>query len=812
MAERNGELSKKPERTNEARSTRGRTPAQNSAKTGGDAGGKTPRKQLNARADNAGAHQGDTGVPTEKPNRGPANAGRTTREDAPKKPPAIGGTAQTMKGLDKAKRAFGGDKKGSNGGQATLGAKNPNDSKNGKGNDDNKKPTDKKDQNGLKKGLAAASAGTGAPVGSAKADASKGSGAASGADAAKSRAKKDLRGANATGVDYSDKGLKDQLEHQAADLAMDATPVLGQINSARKALKQANKQKRDAKEASGNHDKDGLDSLEDGADKVVDGGIKGAKAVLGTAAAGTGAAGIGAGILATKAFLFLKGFAGGLIGKTVGFFGSILQTTGSFFSTLLGVGSGIGNTIAAGVMTTVLGVTSVTGVAVVEELSTKDPGTLACAPDNTSVPERTQEYVQGGGEADLIRTENAGKLWSVYSAMGASKEQTAAVLGNLHHESGGLDPTATETIYDEPFMMGPKKMDALAKDYNVKAVAPSYAARFPAIKHMGIGLAQWTNDRNRLLIDFAKKKGVNWYEFDSQIQFMFAGDQPYRQKQLKDFLARTPGNIDAETEKFMNTWIGLSSPNNSLSHRKEAATDYMFKLETATADTNYAEGILSGINVDRSQGNAAAGAFHQDDGCGEPIKTHYRGKEVDGTGEVPAGLKLTAWTRETLPESLKGFAVDPELVGLSFGNSDGWAAGIIPDQCVALATSYFMQLYPDWNQGGRGGTRPFGNGKDTAPGWAKHYGESTTDVPSSGAVFSDKTTSVYGHTGIVQHVFANGDILVAEQNVRGASGAGAGLEYSWNWRVIKKDRYQQNNWVFFKPSGAEPQWTKGAGA
>lgn len=121
-----------------------------------------------------------------------------------------------------------------------------------------------------------------------------------------------------------------------------------------------------------------------------------------------------------------------------------------------------------------------------------------------------------------------------------------------------------------------------------------------------------------------------------------------------------------------------------------------------------------------------------------------------------------------------------------------------------------MQLYPDWDKDGRPTTRPFGNGKYTAGGWADHYGQSTVDFPSAGAVFSDSTTSVYGHTGIVQHVFANGDILINEQNIRGVSGEGAGLNYSWSWRVIKKDTYEQKNWTFFKPVDAEPQWVNPA--
>lgn len=626
-------------------------------------------------------------------------------------------------------------------------------------------------------------------------------------DAAKKQASSELKGSNATGVDYSDKSLKDQLEHQAADVAMDATPVLGQINSARKALKQANKQK---KEATGNPDSnDALDKTEEVADKAVDGGIKGAKMLAGAWLGSNMGVGAAAMLMLMKTVMMLKTLALGIAGKIAGFFAGMFQAVSSFFTSFLGTTAAVGNALASVMMGLSLVIGGVGGVGLVNTVTLKDPGAGACLPDAKAVTVDSQDYVEAGGEAALLQAENAGKLWSVYSAMGASKEQTAAVLGNLHYESAGLDPTATETISSEPFVMGPLKLDALAKDYNVDAINPDYGARFPAIERIGIGLAQWTNGRNQLLIDYASGIGANWYEFDTQIKFMLAGDDAHRQTQLQDFLAATPGTIDAETERFMNTWIGLSSPNPSSGARQEHAVGYLFTLERATADTAYAEGILSNLNVNRGNGNAAAGAYFHDDGCGDAIATNYAGdKAEDGTGEVPAGLALVPWTRETLPASLASFAVDPELAGLAWGQSSGWATGIYPGQCVALASSYFMQLYPEWNQNGRGTARPTGNGKFTAGGWATHYGALTTTAPSTGAVFSNSTSSAYGHTGIVQHVFANGDILIAEQNIRGASGDANGQQYSWSWRVIKTDRYQQDNWVFFKPNDAEPQWTK----
>ncbi|WP_145142323.1 phage tail tip lysozyme [Paenibacillus sp. Y412MC10] len=608
---------------------------------------------------------------------------------------------------------------------------------------------------------------------------------------------------NATGVDYSDKSMKDQLEHQVADVAMDSTPGLAQANSARKKLKEFNKRKK----ASGGGDDGITDKAEEVADKAVDKGIKATKIITATAA-GTNAAGQALiGLMMMKMLMMLKGLAIAAISKFVGVIGTIFNAVSSFVSGLLGVGAAIANAITAGVVAITITATSVLGYGVIDDLVLKDDSTGGCVPIRTTVRAGSQDYLLDG-ELEVVREANAVKVWSVYERLGGSKEQTAAVLGNLQHESG-LDPTGVETIYNEPFQIGPRKQNAMSAKFLVSKIDAKYAAKYPAIKYVGIGLGQWTNGRNTLLVNYAQSRGANWYDFDTQIKFMLEGDDSLRQKQLIDFLHTPPSNVEKETERFMNTWIGLSTPNKSLPQRVKNSANFMFVLERATTDTAYADSILSDVNVGRSEGNSAVAAYYQDDGCGNVIKSHYGNQSIDGTGEVPADLVLVPWSRETLPESLRAYAKNPEDAGLAWGNATGWANGIVPDQCAALAHSYFMRLYPDWNQGGRPTERPYGDGKDVASGWAKHYDQAVSDIPAAGALFSDATTSRYGHAGIVQHVFANGDILINEQNIRGVSGRNApGLSYSWSWRVIKKDRYEKDHWEFFKPANAVPQWTE----
>ncbi|MGC6586662.1 phage tail tip lysozyme [Paenibacillus sp. Dod16] len=598
--------------------------------------------------------------------------------------------------------------------------------------------------------------------------------------------------------DKSKKSKKDSLENQAADGVMNLIPGIAQANSARKKLNELNKGKKE----SGKADKGKADKAEEPSENPLK---KGVKIMAGTAAGSNVAGHALFGLMLMKMLMMLKGFAMAIMSKVLGVFGAIFNAISSFIAGVLGVAAAIANVITAGVVAVSVAVVSVFGYGVAEELTLKDDSFGNCVPERTIVRSGSQDYLLDGA-LEVIREENAVKVWSVYERLGGSKEQTAAVLGNLQHESG-LDPTGVETIYNEPFEIGPRKLSAMSAGFLVSKIDAKYAAKYPAIKYVGIGLGQWTNGRNTLLLKYAQSQGANWYDFDTQIKFMLEGDDTLRKRQLIDFLETAPSNVEKETERFMNTWIGLSSPNNSLSQRIKNSVNLMFVLERSTTDTAYADSILSSVNVGRSEGNSAVAAYYQDDGCGNPIKSHYGNQSIDGTGEVPADLVLVPWSRETLPASLQAYAKNPEDAGLVWGNATGWANGIIPDQCAALAHSYFMRLYPDWNQGGRQTERPYGDGKDVADNWAKHYDQAVSGIPAAGALFSDATTSRYGHTGIVQHVFANGDILVVEQNIRGVSGRNApGLSYSWSWRVIKKDRYEKDHWKFFKPIDGIPQW------
>lgn len=170
----------------------------------------------------------------------------------------------------------------------------------------------------------------------------------------------------------------------------------------------------------------------------------------------------------------------------------------------------------------------------------------------------------------------------------------------------------------------------------------------------------------------------------------------------------------------------------------------------------------------------------------------------DGKGEhgekLNDGQKMIK--RDKLPDKLKKYALDPAKYGLKLHKHEGWKGGGSTDgsdgQCTDLSSSLFGHI---WKKNGKtdwAALQNTGNGNQTAKSFASQLGGKTSDEPKKGAVFSAEAgskmgpTSV-GHTGIVSHVFKNGDVLITEQNIPGYSGDENDEPMSWNYRLISKE-------------------------
>lgn len=471
---------------------------------------------------------------------------------------------------------------------------------------------------------------------------------------------------------------------------------------------------------------------------------------------------------------------------------------GSFF----GAGMAAGAAVMA---STGVAVVSVAVVALAPIFSTNNQlkdETLVCLPSDVSVSADTIDWADG--DLSARQRESIQKAWSVFSEMGVSREVAAGILGNFSHESG-VDPTGVETIYDEPYQIGSRKLQAMADGFDVKKVDPAYGKKFPGVKLVGIGLGQWSNGRNTQLLDYASARGLDWYDIGTQLAFMFDEDSG---KDVLMKIANTDDiNVTQAMERFLYEWERPAASAAAASHnaRLSSALTIYIELDSMTVDSAYAESIISQMNGDTASGNHHRAQIRQDDGCGETVGSHEG--VADGTGVFPAGITGTRWSPATLPAELKQFTYDPADAGLAYSGANGWINNGYPGQCVALSQSYMAKLY---------GVAPFSgyNGKDVAKGWYKKYkdklGGSLIDVPQAGAVFEHKNGGEYGHTGVVQHVFANGDMLVVEQNVNGISGDNNNTPYTWGWGYHPQSDYaveggRTYDWQFYKPD-AEPMW------
>lgn len=181
----------------------------------------------------------------------------------------------------------------------------------------------------------------------------------------------------------------------------------------------------------------------------------------------------------------------------------------------------------------------------------------------------------------------------------------------------------------------------------------------------------------------------------------------------------------------------------------------------------------------------------------------------DRTGKVNY-TSYNAWRPEQLPADLKPYALDPRSVGLNYRQATGWyAIAWTGGQCTDLSASL---MYALWSKNGSHPTQKAGNGNMVVANWVRTFGGSSDKSPTSGAVFSSSGTSPAGHTGVVSHVFENGDILIVEQNYSSYSGDDGGFgKYSWNYRYVTTTELKNERYTFYNPAKVGYQITKSVG-
>ena len=355
----------------------------------------------------------------------------------------------------------------------------------------------------------------------------------------------------------------------------------------------------------------------------------------------------------------------------VGFFSSV----GTAISSAVG---GVVSASTAGVASFVaiaIGATGIVGtVAMREGNNAARDGLLPSCTVAVDNAVKASDGAQGDFSAQT--EENAKTIYSVLSAWGMSNENIAGILGNWSHESG-IDPTSVETIFDEKFTIGPRKQDAELKNFKMAQVDPAYAARFPAIDLMGIGLGQWTNGRNTLLTEYAKSINKPWYTLETQLGFMVSKDDPTRVGQVKALIDnKEGGSVSAATSYFLTKWEGIND--GTLGTREAAAGTWFAKMGGWSKNQSLADSILA------QSGSAVTGANNASVAQAASQCKSFAG-HVDNSSLVKAALSY-AWPYNDEGKGNDGTDLYKYLHKEVLGESDHFYASC--DRTVATAVRW----------------------------------------------------------------------------------------------------------------------------
>lgn len=371
------------------------------------------------------------------------------------------------------------------------------------------------------------------------------------------------------------------------------------------------------------------------------------------------------------------------------------------------------------------------------------------------------------GTAGGLSSQEKKNIKKIYEEMhdkyGFSGAFIAGILGNWKIETGHtLDPMVTQGS-SPPF----------------KKETAENAIGTPSI---GLGYGQWTNERHTQLVEFAKKKGEDWYTHETQFDFMFNGDSA--RSVLYKLAKESSDDVLQNTIDFHKYWeISADSDEAVVANRgggAKAIWEYMKKEGMdGKKDLDKIEKASKGSSDDAPKGKSSAdtdtGETTEDSSqCGAPIKDGA-GTEKLKAGEIGKSVKANGGTGKALkdwgsyeevPEKYRKHIELPELdrkllVNSPFDNAHGDIG-----QCTELTWAMMNQLY-------EGVQKPFDGVTNGYQVYAmyKRNGAETTHNPTVGYGFSSYnglahgTLPGVGHTGMVAGVLDDGKFIVANFNV-----------------------------------------------
>lgn len=389
---------------------------------------------------------------------------------------------------------------------------------------------------------------------------------------------------------------------------------------------------------------------------------------------------------------------------------------------------------------------------------------------------------------------------------GWSKNATIGTLSYIMQEGGGLGTFTYESYYIQSYKGPSGKSPDLTLDNEL------WLKELPRMQHenpdgdmIGIGAQQQTDtsvgggaQNATAMIKAAIAAKKYWQDPSFQIPYLIKLDEANYMFKKYDYKSNTYSAL--EWCNIITGAIGMPAWGEAYGPAGSGNSYYLdHSRHLSKAEAAYNQ------YKDKSLDNFDLGDPTRSTNTGACDDAHVTGnKAANGTGEWPKSIKARKFKGNEIPPEAEQFIhFRPERYGIGWGNDSGWVHPDVGGECVHLVEALGNAIW-----GNTGIT--VGNGNQQAQAWAAKFGGTTSKQPSPGAISSVNISGAYaeyGHTYIVQHVFANGDILVTEQNAPGFSGILNGTPLTWNYAYITKAEYSANA-VFYAPPGKTPKESK----
>ncbi len=300
----------------------------------------------------------------------------------------------------------------------------------------------------------------------------------------------------------------------------------------------------------------------------------------------------------------------------------------------------------------------------------------------------------------------------------------------------------------------------------------------PAISNTGgsgaFGLAQWMGNRRTNLMAFAAEHSLKADTLEAQLKFMkHELDTSYGG--VKSIFKET--NVHKACYDWLMDYEGMrNNPEQWFLEKGPSGQPGRYPR----ADSWYAK---FGEN-DTSNGTNTSDGTSTADGSNDETTSACQTNDQasDGSGKVPSDLPYGQnIAANKIPDDVKSFLLPNQLSDARGLSGKSWSHP--GDQCVDYSVSRISALWglPSWT-GGNGGDQAqavigMGGKKETSP----HAG----DIGSSQG-FPPTPSAEPGHTWIIEHVFADGSVLLSEQN---GPESGAYIHMPKTWSIILMHPY-----------------------